>query len=80
MADSVVGLPREESDRLIEELCQHAERPAHIYEHVWQPGDLLLWDNRCTLHARTDFDPGERRVLRRMAIRGQRPIPAVAVA
>lgn len=78
MADSVVGLPRAESDAIIKELCQAAEKPAHIYEHVWRPGDLLIWDNRCTLHARTDFDPAERRVLRRMAIRGQRPIPAVA--
>ena len=76
MADSVVGLPREESDRIIEELCQASEKPEHIYEHVWRPGDLLIWDNRCTLHARTDFDPAERRVLRRMAIRGERPIPA----
>ncbi len=76
MADSVVGLPRAESDRIIEELCQASERPEQIYEHVWRPGDLLIWDNRCTLHARTDFDPAERRVLRRMAIRGQRPIPA----
>jgi alpha-ketoglutarate-dependent taurine dioxygenase len=75
MADSVVGVPREESDRIIEELCQASERPEHIYEHVWRPGDVLIWDNRCTLHARTDFDPAERRVLRRMAIRGQRPIP-----
>ena len=80
MADSVVGMPRAESDQTIEELCQASERPAHIYEHVWRAGDLLIWDNRCTLHARTDFDPAERRVLRRMAIRGQRPIPAVAAA
>lgn len=80
MADSVVGLPREESDAVIEQLCQAAERPAHIYEHVWRAGDLLLWDNRCTLHARTDFDPGERRVLRRMAIKGAPPIPAVRAA
>src|SRR4029079_10911800 len=78
MADSGVGLPRAESDQLIEELCEHTERRAHIYEHVWRPGDLLIWDNRCTLHARTDFDPAERRVVRRMAIRAQRPIPAIA--
>jgi taurine dioxygenase len=78
MADSVVGMPRTESDQLIEELCRATERSEHIYEHVWKPADLLIWDNRCTLHARTDFDPAERRVLRRMAIRGERPIAAVA--
>ncbi len=76
MADSVVGLPRAESDRIIEDLCLASEKPEHIYEHVWRPGDLLIWDNRCTLHARTDFDPAERRVLRRLAIRGERPIAA----
>jgi alpha-ketoglutarate-dependent taurine dioxygenase len=77
MADSVVGMPRQQSDALIERLCQATERPEHIYEHQWRVGDLLIWDNRATLHARTDFDPAERRVLRRLAIRGERPIPAV---
>jgi taurine dioxygenase len=77
MADSVVGLPRAEGDRIIEELCRATEKPEHIYEHVWRPRDLVIWDNRCTLHARTDFDPSERRVLRRLAIRGERPIPVV---
>ncbi|HTV38449.1 MAG TPA: TauD/TfdA family dioxygenase [Xanthobacteraceae bacterium] len=77
MADSVVGMSRERSDKLLELLCQAAERPEHIYEHEWRVGDLLIWDNRATLHARTDFDPSERRVLRRLAIRGERPIPAI---
>lgn len=80
MADSIVGLPRVKSDQLIERLCQGSENPAHIYEHEWRVGDILIWDNRCTFHARTDFDPAERRVLRRMAIRGARPIPAVPLA
>jgi taurine dioxygenase len=80
MADSVVGLPRSESDALIERLCQATERPEHIYEHVWRVGDIVIWDNRCTLHARTDFDPAERRVLRRMALRGERPIAAEQAA
>ena len=56
------------------------ERPEHIYEHEWQVGDLLIWDNRATVHARTNFDPAERRVLRRMALRGARPIAAVDAA
>jgi taurine dioxygenase len=77
MADSIVGMSREQSDVLLELLCQATECPEHIYEHEWRVGDLLIWDNRATLHARTDFDPSERRVLRRLAIRGERPIPAV---
>jgi len=80
MADSIVGMPRGQSDALLELLCQATERPGHIYEHQWQVGDLLIWDNRATLHARTDFDPAERRVLRRLAIRGERPIAAVPAA
>ena len=80
MADSVVGMTRDLSDALIEQLCQATERAEHIYEHVWRVGDLLIWDNRCTLHARTVFAPTERRVLRRMAIKGARPIPAVQAA
>lgn len=80
MAESIIGMPRDESDRLLERLCQATEMPAHIYEHHWQVGDVVIWDNRATLHARTDFDPAERRVLRRLAIRGARPIPAVEAA
>jgi taurine dioxygenase len=80
MADSIIGMPREQSDALIERLCQMTERAEHIYEHEWRVGDLLIWDNRATLHARTDFDPAERRVLRRLAIRGERPIAAVPAA
>jgi taurine dioxygenase len=40
---------------------------------VWRPGDLILWDNRCTLHARTDFDASERRKLRRVVVLGEKP-------
>jgi taurine dioxygenase len=73
MTDSINGLPRAESDALLERLFQHLEQPQLAYEHVWRPGDVLIWDNLATVHARTDFDPAERRALRRMAIRGVRP-------
>jgi taurine dioxygenase len=74
MADSFVGMPRGESDELLERLFEHIERPDMAYEHSWRRGDVVVWDNFCTLHARTDFNPAERRVLRRMAIGGGRPI------
>jgi taurine dioxygenase len=80
MADSVVGMARAQSDAIIERLCQATETREHIYEHEWRVGDLLIWDNRSVLHARTDFDPAEKRLLRRMAIRGARPIAAVRAA
>jgi len=72
MTDSLVGLPRAESDALLQRLFDHMERPEMIYEHVWRPGDVVIWDNLAVAHARTDFDPAERRRLRRMAIRGTR--------
>jgi taurine dioxygenase len=73
MTDHILDMPREESDELLAFLFDHQEQRRFVYEHVWSVGDLLLWDNRCSLHARTDFDPRERRLLRRVAIRGEKP-------
>lgn len=73
MTDHILDMPREESDRLLAVLFDHQEQKQFVYEHVWSVGDLVLWDNRCSLHARTDFDPSERRLLRRVAIRGEKP-------
>jgi taurine dioxygenase len=78
MSDSIVGMAREESEPLLAQLFQHLERRENIYEHVWRPGDVLIWDNLSTVHARTDFDPKERRALRRTAIKGVRPQAYVA--
>jgi taurine dioxygenase len=74
MTESIEGMPRAESDELLGYLFDHSEQPQFIYEHVWRPGDLILWDNRCTLHARTDFDASERRLLRRVAVLGETPV------
>jgi taurine dioxygenase len=48
-------------------LCEYIEQREH-YQHVWRPNDLIVWDNRCTQHARTDFNPSEKRLLRRVGI------------
>jgi len=74
MTREIEGLPREESDAILEKLFDHQEEPGFVYEHVWRPGDILMWDNRCTLHARTDFSAGERRLLRRVTILGEKPV------
>jgi taurine dioxygenase len=74
MTVQIEGLPPSESDELLNMLFEHQENPKFIYEHVWRPGDLLLWDNRCTLHARTDFSADERRLLRRVTILGEKPV------
>jgi len=73
MTVRIEGLPAEESDELLDTLFAHQERREFVYEHVWRPGDLLMWDNRCTLHARTDFSPDERRLMRRLTILGEKP-------
>jgi taurine dioxygenase len=73
MTHHIEGLAEEESERLLGLLFDTIERPDFVYEHRWRVGDLLLWDNRCTLHARRDFDPEARRWLRRVTIKGDRP-------
>jgi taurine dioxygenase len=61
-----------EGEALLSRLFAHIEQDRFIYAHKWQVGDLVLWDNRCTLHARTDFSDQERRMLRRVVVAGDR--------
>ena len=67
------GMDLDESDAILEMLFAHLERPEFVYEHVWTPGDVILWDNRSCAHARTDFAPTERRLLRRVTVLGEKP-------
>ncbi|MGY8961033.1 MAG: TauD/TfdA dioxygenase family protein, partial [Alphaproteobacteria bacterium] len=69
-----VGLSVEESDELLDELWAHATQPALHWHHQWLVGDLLVWDNRSTLHRRDSFDATARRLLHRTQIRGDRPV------
>lgn len=59
---------------ILDRLFDHAEQSRFIFEHAWKPGDLVMWDNLAVMHARTDFDPAEGRVLRRVAVKGPRPL------
>ena len=72
MTARIEGMGDAESEAILNTLYDLGERPEQIYEHVWQLGDFLMWDNRCTIHARTDFPKGERRLLRRCTIEGGR--------
>jgi taurine dioxygenase len=74
MTLAIEGLPERESEELLDYLFAHQEQPRFVYEHVWRVGDILMWDNRCTLHARTDFSPTERRLMRRVTILGEKPV------
>lgn len=71
MTARIEGISEQESDALLALLFDHAEQPRFIYEHVWRSGDVVMWDNRCTLHARTTFDPSETRLLRRITLKGE---------
>lgn len=70
MSHRIEGLPDDESDALLDELLGYTEDPAIRYQHVWRPGDLLMWDNLCSTHARTDFPANERRLMRRYTLAG----------
>lgn len=74
MTYAIEGLPAAESESLLGFLFDHQEQRRFIYEHVWRPGDVVLWDNRCTLHARTDFSSEERRLLRRITVQRETAI------
>ena len=68
MTCAVQGMRDSEGGALLEKLFAHQEQERFMYEHVWSPGDFLMWDNRSTLHARREFHPGGRRMLRRVTI------------
>jgi alpha-ketoglutarate-dependent 2,4-dichlorophenoxyacetate dioxygenase len=60
----IMGLPEAESTQLLDELMTHATQPQFVHTHRWRVNDLVMWDNRCTLHRGTDYD--ERRWKRDM--------------
>ena len=70
---AIVGLPRNESDELLDYLWAHSSQPRFVWTQQWKVGDVMLWDNRCTIHHRTPFDPSSRRVMHRIQAKGTRP-------
>jgi alpha-ketoglutarate-dependent taurine dioxygenase len=74
--DSVEGMDEPAARRLIEDLTEFSAQPKYMYRHVWEPDDVLMWDNRCTVHAVTPHDPDERRVMHRTTIVGSEPVVA----
>lgn len=70
----VVGLPVAESEALLDALWTHTVQEARIWSHHWELGDLLVWDNRLTMHHRDPFDPSARRRLHKVQVAGERPI------
>jgi taurine dioxygenase len=73
--DRIVGLERAESDALLDELTEAARQPQHHFGHVWQVGDVVVWDNRATMHrVMIDYPVGESRVMQRVLIEGDKPV------
>ncbi len=66
----VEGLDLADSEALLDALWAHATRPEFSFAHRWRVGDLLMWDNRATLHRRDPFDPEARRIMHRTQIKG----------
>jgi len=74
-AESVVGMPYAEGRELIDELNRLAIHPDLIWTHRWTPGQLIVWDNRCTMHRATPYDPATQgRVVRRCTVLGEVPV------
>ena len=72
----VNGLSLEDSEALLNELWEHATQPQFVYEHIWAVGDVVVWDNRATLHKRDPFDSDSRRVLYAAQVEGHKPYEA----
>jgi taurine dioxygenase len=73
--EQIVGLERSESDALLDTLIAHAIEPRFQYRHVWRQGDVVIWDNRCTMHkANADYPEGERRLMHRVVVAGTAPV------
>jgi taurine dioxygenase len=72
----IEGLSLAESESLLDELWMYANREELEWHNEWRVGDLVLWDNRCTMHRRDPFDASSRRVMHRTQIKGEtRPCP-----
>jgi taurine dioxygenase len=67
------GFDLAESDALLDEIWAFATQPRFVWTHQWRVGDLVLWDNRCTMHRRDPFDATTRRVMHRTQVKGNAP-------
>jgi taurine dioxygenase len=64
----IPGLELAESEALLDKIWRYAALPEFVWQQKWQPGDLIIWDNRRVLHRRDDFDPQSRRLMKRCQV------------
>jgi taurine dioxygenase len=67
----IFGLPLDESEALLDEIWAHACQDKYVWQHKWRVGDLLVWDNRCTMHHRNAFAPNARRLMHKSTSAGE---------
>jgi alpha-ketoglutarate-dependent taurine dioxygenase len=73
-SDYVIGLPVEESRALLARLRDWATQPRYVYQHQWQPGDLLMWDNTGTMHRVLPYAVDSGRLMHRTILAGEEPL------
>jgi taurine dioxygenase len=67
----IEGMPADESRAVLDRLLAHVTHPRFVWRHRWRAGDLVIWDNRCTMHRREPFDDRQRRIMKRTQIMGE---------
>ena len=73
--DRILELDQNESNAILDSLFAHIDQQRFHYHHIWQRGDILMWDNRCTMHAAVpDYEPGVMRLHHRILLRGEVPV------
>jgi taurine dioxygenase len=70
----IVGMPLDESADLLSQLWSHTTKEQEVFRQVWDQGDIMMWDNRCTMHRRDSFDPSTVRIMHRTTTSGERPV------
>jgi len=70
----IVGMPLDESNDLLAQLWQHTTSTRRVFIQKWSDGDIVMWDNRCTMHRRDAFDPQTIRIMYRTTTAGERPV------
>jgi alpha-ketoglutarate-dependent 2,4-dichlorophenoxyacetate dioxygenase len=75
-AGAVLGMPMPEARILLRDLTEHATQPRFVYVHTWRPWDLVIWDNRQTMHRARRYDESQPRDMRRTTVGGDAPTTA----
>jgi len=74
--DAIMDMNEGEAMDLLARLTEHAGRDEFVYRHVWSPDDIVMWDNRCTMHQVTPYDLSRRRIMHRATVMGDGPVVA----